>query len=510
MTTRPAGLRRPSRWQLTFAIVVVVGLALRVWVYRSILGVPNADEAIVGLMARHVLDGQLTTFYWGQAYAGSQEALVTAPLFLVAGSSWLALRIVPIVLTAVAAVLVWRVGRRTIGEPAAAVAGAVFWLWPAFNVFQLTHQQGLYASDVVYCTLLMLLALRVVERPDLGRVGILGLVLGLAFWQTAQIVPVAVPIVAWTIMKRPASLRHAWLAVLLAVVGMLPWIVWNAGHGWESLDMPAYGDHVTSLRLLASPFLPMMLGLRAPFSADLLVPAPLMYVLYLTLLGLFVVGAVQTRRRNSSILYVVAAVFPFVYMLAPKTSLALGTPRYLVVLTPVLVLLVAQVATRYYRAVALLAVVTVISTVTLHRMETWFGDTPRPVTQAIGLGPRHTVQLVPRDLGPLVAGLDALGLDHVYTDYWLAYRLDFDTKERIVAVEDRLTSLAVQDGNVVPARGETVRYPPYEREVRGARHGFVFYRSLVDSAAVVPKLERLGYRRRDAGSFVIFAPPAGR
>ena len=198
MTTRLRGLRRPSRWQLAFAIVAVVGLALRVWVYRSILGVPNADEAIVGLMARHVLDGQLTAFYWGQAYAGSQEALVTAPLFLVAGSSWLALRIVPIVLSAVAALLVWRVGRRTIGEPAAAVAGAVFWLWPAFNVFQLTHQQGLYASDVVYCALLLLLALRVVERPDLGRVGILGLVLGLAFWQTAQIVPVALPIVAWT------------------------------------------------------------------------------------------------------------------------------------------------------------------------------------------------------------------------------------------------------------------------------------------------------------------------
>ena len=221
-------------------------------------------------------------------------------------------------------------------------------------------------------------------------------------------------------------------------------------------------------------------------------------------------GRSERAGATSSILYVVAAVFPFVYVLSPKTSLALGTPRYLVVLTPVLVLLVAQVATRYYRAVALLALVAVISIVTLHRMDDWFRDTPRPITQATASGLAHTVQLVPRDLGPLVAGLDALGLDHVYTDYWLAYRLDFDTKERIVAVEDRLTSLAVRDGNVVPARRETVRYPPYEREVRGARHGFVFYRSLVDSAAVVPKLERLGYRRRDAGSFVIFAPPAAR
>src|SRR2546426_9488220 len=92
-----AGLRRLalSRWGLTFALVGVAGIALRIWVYRSALGTPNADEAVVGLMTRHVIDGQFTTFYWGQAYGGSQEAILTAPVFLIAGSSWLALRGIP-------------------------------------------------------------------------------------------------------------------------------------------------------------------------------------------------------------------------------------------------------------------------------------------------------------------------------------------------------------------------------------------------------------------------------
>ena len=62
------------------ALVGLLGIALRIWTYRSTLGIPNADEAVVGLMARHVLDGELTTFYWGQAYGGSQEVLLTAPL----------------------------------------------------------------------------------------------------------------------------------------------------------------------------------------------------------------------------------------------------------------------------------------------------------------------------------------------------------------------------------------------------------------------------------------------
>jgi hypothetical protein len=136
--------------------------------------------------------------------------------------------------------------------------------------------------------------------------------------------------------------------------------------------------------------------------------------------------------------------------------------------------------------------------VTLHRMDEWFRQSCSPTTYAKGLGPRQAVQAVPRDLGPLVSALDTLGLNHVYADYWLAYRLDFDTRERIVAVESRFAA--------VPPLQEDVRYRPYEREVQRARHGFVFYRPTVDSVAIVPQLEQRGYRRHVVGSYVIYAP----
>jgi dolichyl-phosphate-mannose-protein mannosyltransferase len=494
-----------SRWGVAFALVIA-GLALRIWVYRSALGTPNADEAVVGLMTRHLLDGEFATFYWGQAFGGPQEALLTAPVFVIVGSSWLALRIIPIALSAVAAVLIWRVGRRTIGEPRALVAAGVFWIWPPFVLFQLVHQQGFYASNVVYCGLLLLLALRVVERPDRTRVGLFGLVLGLAFWQTAQIVPVAAGVIGWTIWKQPRCLRYLWVALPLAVVGALPWIIWNAGHGWESLNMPNYGDKVRSLRLLASPVLPMMVGLRAPFSAELLLPAVLTYLIYAGLIALFVYGAFKTRHRNSSIFYFVAAVFPFVYVISPKTVFALGTPRFIVVLSPVLALLISQMATRYLRAAAIVALACVISVVTLHRMDVWFRGTPPQTTHAKGLGPRHITQWVPRDLSPLVSALDTLGLDHVYADYWLAYRLDFDTRERIVAVENGFTELRFERGQAIPAFQPDVRYRPYDLEVRRARHGFVFYRQTVRSVPIVAQLERYGYRRYIVGSYIVYAP----
>ena len=139
----------------------------------------------------------------GPGLRRSQEALLTAPIFAVFGSSWLALRLVPIALSAVTAILIWRVGLRLMGERPAAVAAAIFWIWPPFLIYKLTHQWGFYASGVLYCVLLILLGLRVVEQPSTLRAAVFGLVLGLAGWETEQIVPIALPLMAWMVWKKP-------------------------------------------------------------------------------------------------------------------------------------------------------------------------------------------------------------------------------------------------------------------------------------------------------------------
>jgi dolichyl-phosphate-mannose-protein mannosyltransferase len=485
-----------SRWTVTLAAAAVAGLALRVWVYRSTLGIPNSDEALIGLMARHVLDGELTVFMWGQAYGGSQEALLAVPGFLLFGSSWLALRLVPIGLVVVAALLVWRIGLRTIGARGAAAAAALLWVWPPYVIFHTTLEFGFYASGLVYSALLLLLALRIVERPDRTRVGLFGLVLGLGFWQTAQIVPVAIPVIAWTVWRQPRCLRHAWIAVLGALVGALPWLGWNLAHDWDSLHISsgASSSYAHRLRVFVSPVLPMMLGLRTPFSQEPLGSAVLVNLVYAGLVVLFLYGAYRSRRRNVSLLYVVAAVFPFVYGLAAQTFNS-SDPRYVITLTPVLVLLVAQALDDWLRATVVLALAFAVSLVTLHRMQ------PLPLPLASGK------PTAPRELGPLVAELDRLGLDRVYSSYWLAYVLAFDTRERIVAVENRFDEVRFVDGRAILPRPSLLRSESFRREVERSRNGFVFFREGLDEIPIVSDLERRGYRRVPVGPFVIFAPP---
>jgi hypothetical protein len=496
--SRPAEARRlaVSRWTILYGAAAVAGVLLRVWWFRSNMSIPNSDESVVGLMVLHAEHGDVSGFFWGSPYSGPQEVLASVPFFAVFGANYYALRVVPILLTAVTSLLIWRVGRRTIGEPAAGIAGALFWVWPPFNLFQLTQHQSFYAADVFYCALVLLVALRAVEKPDRVRVGLFGLVVGLAFWQTPQIVPIAVPTALWVAWRERRTLHHWWVAALAALLGASPWIIWNGLHGFASLGIhSSLANYKHSLRLLANPVGPMTLGLRAPFGAQPIIPPAIVtYAIFAALIALFFVGAWRSRRRDVSLLYVVLAVFPFLWALDRRTSF-LSWPQYTVVATPVVTLLVAQLGSTWRRGVAVLAAGCAITVVAIPRMSDWLA-LPQPVPSA------------PRDMSALIDKLDRLRLDRVFADYWIAYRLDFATRERIIAVENAFSGGKLHGAKVTLPHDPNVRYRPYEREVQASpRQGFVFFRRTYRSLPIVPLLESHGWRRSEVGPFVVYAPP---
>src|SRR6185437_6293937 len=233
-----------------------------------------------------------------------------AGVFAIFGTSLVALTVVPTVLVAITCVVVWRIGVRLFDPTAAVVAALALWIWPPYTIAHTLREFGFYASDLLYCALLLLLALRIVERPTRVRVGLFGLVVGLAFWETAQIIPIALPVIGWTAWKAPRALRHAWVGAAAAVLGALPWLIWNIEHSWASLlrrsDAHSYGH---GLRLLVSPLLPMLLGLRAPLTAQAIVPKALMLLVYVLLLLAFVYAAWRARHSQRSLLYAVCAAF---------------------------------------------------------------------------------------------------------------------------------------------------------------------------------------------------------
>ena len=475
----------------------VAGLVLRVFVHESSLGVLDGDEAVWGLMARHLLDGELSAFFWGQGYGGTQEVIATAPLFALFGTSTLAMRLVPVVLTAVAAVLVWRIGRRTIGEPAARIAAVLVWVWPPYLVWKSERAHGFYGSGLVLVCLVLLLVVRLAERRSRLDIALLGLVLGLGWWQTPQIVPIAVPAVLWLAWRQPSLWRDGWLAIPPAVLGALPWLVSNLSHDWWSFDIDSgQTPYPTRLRGFFSATFPMALGLRVPFTSEWLLGTALSGVVYVVLATIFVIGWRRRWKTPAHLLFAVTAAFPLLYALSPSTWLV-DEPRYVIVLLPVLALLIAQAA-----APPLRATVAVVSSVALSVFVLWH------LTSSAAFVERADGLFVPRDFDPLISELERHGPKHLFASYWVAYRTDFETRERILIAEARLTPLSAQGARVVPrapTRSDESRHPEYDTVVRADPNaGFVLLRGETEDVSARPLLERAGYDRTVVDGFAIY------
>ena len=93
-------LQAVSRWLGQRWPVVLLGTALLVAAgFKLALVVQgrvpfNADEAIVALMARHILHGERPIFFYGQAYMGSLDAFLVAAGFRLFGEQVWVIRLV--------------------------------------------------------------------------------------------------------------------------------------------------------------------------------------------------------------------------------------------------------------------------------------------------------------------------------------------------------------------------------------------------------------------------------
>ncbi len=470
--------RSPYWLGVLVAAAIAAGVALRVWIWTTPeLGALDSDEAVPGLMARHFLQGDLSTFYWGQSYGGTAEIVLLALGFLVAGSNVVVLRLVPIVLYGIAAVLLWRIGRRTIGEPGATVAALLFWVWPTYFVWRSTREYGYYGVLLVCGLSLLLLALRLNERPNLRDAAGLGAALGVGWWSSAQIALVAVPVVAWLVFRRPPIIRCLALTAGVAIATASPWIVANVRSGWASLDLHpdkalarTYGYRLEGL---FTDGLPNTVGLRALITRQWL-PTPALGQVAFWLLLAALLAVLVHRRRSLTVVGAILVPFPFLYAVSGYTWYR-DEPRYLGLLAPLLALLAGALFSDPRLAALALIAATTLSVVGLTKLRDLGG---------FGYGS------APTTVAPVIRTLDRERVTRARADYWVAFRITFLTRERII---------------VAPTTSS--RHRQYDELVaQSARVARIFVVGARDEPSQRQSLLGAGYRAIPAGQYNVYVP----
>jgi hypothetical protein len=91
--TEMVNRKNPKRYILHIFLVVLISVVIR-WIFILLNKVPfNSDEALVGLMANHIIKGEIPTFFYGQAYMGSLDSFIVAGFIALLGNSITAIRI---------------------------------------------------------------------------------------------------------------------------------------------------------------------------------------------------------------------------------------------------------------------------------------------------------------------------------------------------------------------------------------------------------------------------------
>ena len=321
-----------GRWPL---VVVLIGALALKGVILALDALPfNADEAVVALMARHIVQGERPWFFYGQAYMGSLDAYLVAGAFRVLGERVLTVRLVQIALFAAVLVTGYGAALRLTGDRSTALVVVLLLAFPpVLLTLYTTATLGGYGEALLTGNLLIWWGYRLgrpetglgaaagwgyrLGRPETGlgaavgwghRLGgedarrwgrwlAWGLVAGLGFWAFGLVLVYLVPVALWLVGRLRA---RAWRGYLLAaagfVVGSLPWWVGNlgrvgvgvaelagvavrstatAGNFWSNVGARVFNFVVLGL--------PALLGLRFPWSVQgpplwLAVPALALYL----------------------------------------------------------------------------------------------------------------------------------------------------------------------------------------------------------------------------------------
>ena len=450
-----------SKWSITgfdialISALLVVGLLLRLDFLIPDNFIVDADEAIVGLMAKHMNEGKdFPVFYYGQNYMGSFEPMLAALVFKIFGISNGALKAVPLIFSLILIAVAYLIGFELGGRRVAFKSAILTAIPPAALIVWSGKARGGFIEIVVIGALALLVCLRWMKKPDAPLRGtlLMGLLLGFGWWVNNQIIffmlPVAFAVFSRliyyaqsTAAKKSAQLlKHLAAGVTAFFIGGLPFWIFNIQHNFSSFGMFNRSPKSDILEHFAGLFatsIPIIFGAKHfwetndifPFStatAYLLYGGALACLLYFYPKQLKDIVALKVDPQQPCMLLLLFLVVTGTVFAVSSFGHLVQAPRYLLPayagIFPLIALVLTGIQARSRAAGgALLACF-----LAFNLGSAYVGGRAIPGEPIVFNWDR-----VAKDHSQLITWLEQKHYDIIRTNYWIGYRLAFETEEKL-------------------------------------------------------------------------------
>ena len=218
----------------------------------------HSDEAIIGLMGKHILEGRHFPFYmYGQPYnAGAAwEAYLAAVAFALFGVGVVPLKGCIVLLSLLCLFLFYRMGCALYDRRTAIFATIVFALTPSLLKwhFQVRGYSWYFLSITVLT--LLFASIESTSTPKRRTLVLFGLACGLSIWCLELAIPLVAAFWLLLIFRRKISLTNAPVALIGFLLGYAPVIAFNIAHrfsNWRYVVIERPGGGFSALVHLSS------------------------------------------------------------------------------------------------------------------------------------------------------------------------------------------------------------------------------------------------------------------
>jgi hypothetical protein len=466
---------RENKQQHLLWIVVALllaGFIRGLFLWRSNYRI-DSDEAIVGLMAKHILAGQsYPIFYYGQHYMGSLEAILTSFVFAIFGQSNFSLKLVPTLSLLVLIPVSYFLTLRFSNQLGARIAALYLALSPLSLVEWSTKARGGFIELILIGSISLLIAVDILRSKIISAfdVAVMAFLLGLGWWTNNQIVFYMVPIFLVFLFVLPFrfgivnSFKTLITGTFFFFLGGAPFWYYNLFSEPRFETFKQLGGRATFeefKRFLINYFsesLPILLGAKRFWSNDFVFEysAEALYgVVALTALAVFILlffqGFSKKNRQGFGIIVIFLITTPLIFASSSFGSLSLA-PRYLLPLYSIFPVLFG-ISISYFLSLSsiiskLFSYFLLLSILVLNLTSNYLGRNSElkiviPGEPFIAYGER-----VSADHAELYSWLKENNFRHVRTNYWVGYRMAFETNEEILFS--------------IYGEPETLRIPNYE------------------------------------------------